>query len=310
MSNIAIGSVVAGVDGSGPSQAALDWAIDEATRRGLPLHLVHAQGIDDTIAAALINAPAWRGHGKQDLGEEPELNEVPVAPETYDDVLAASIDRARALAPRVRVSVEAPRDHPSQRLVGLSKRANCVVVGAQGHSLIRGLLLGSVSTQVAAHGRCPVVVVREPTVPVARLPRVVVGVDGSPVSIRAIEYAFEQASWRGVGLTAVHAWWLEYMHGVIVTTSSSKEWARLAEQQQVLVSESLVGWREKYPDVDVREHIVRSRPVAALLDHCADAELLVVGSRGRGGFGGLVMGSVSHAVLQRAQCPVAVVHPE
>jgi nucleotide-binding universal stress UspA family protein len=289
MSTIPRNSVVVAVDGSPASGAALDWAIDEAARRKLPLHLVHAFGVDYSMVAR----PALAPDGVS----------------VDDEILDAGLARAHSLAPALQVTAEADTGYPSPALVELSDRADTIVLGARGRGALRGALLGSVSLQVAMHARCPVVVVRELPKPGASLSRVVVGIDGSPTSERAIEYAFAQASLRGLGLTVVHAWWMEFVEGVIATTSSEEQWQRMGQEQQALVSESLAGWREKYPDVDVREHVIRSLPSDALIGESAGAELLVVGSRGRGGFRGLMMGSVSHDVLQHAHCPVAVVRP-
>jgi nucleotide-binding universal stress UspA family protein len=281
--------VVVGVDESPSSDAALDWAIDEASRRRLPLHLVHAFGVDYSMVAA------------------PAL--IPGATSVEDKVLDAGVARVRSLAPSVQVTAEADTGYPAHALVELSETADTVVLGARGRGALRGALLGSVSLQVATHARCPVVVVRELPAPGASVPRVVVGIDGSPTSERAIGYAFAQASSRGLGLTVVHAWWMEFVEGVITSTSSEEQWERMGQEQRVLVSEALAGWREKYPDVNVREHVVRSLPAEALVGESAGAELVVVGSRGRGGFAGLLLGSVSHSVMQHAHCPVAVVRP-
>jgi nucleotide-binding universal stress UspA family protein len=289
MSSIPVDSIVVAVDGSASSQAALDWAIDEAGRRTLPLHLLHAFGLD----YSMVPRPTLSADGTS----------------VDDELLEAGVARVRSLAPAVRVTAEAVTGDPAPALVELSGTADTIVLGARGRGAVRGALLGSVSLQVAMHARCPVVVVRELPRPSASVPRVVVGIDGSPTSERAIEYAFAQASLRGLGLTVVHAWWMEFVEGVIATTSSQEQWDRMGQEQQALVSESLAGWRDKYPDVDVRQHVVRSLPAEALIGESDDADLVVVGSRGRGGFSGLLLGSVSHSVMQHAHCPVAVVRP-
>jgi len=135
----------------------------------------------------------------------------------------------------------------------------------------------------------------------------VVGVDGVTDSQPAIAFAFDQASSRGTGLTVVHAW--ENEQPAFVRPIAKRIVARheVTRERELLLSETLAGWCEKYSDVPVRTSIVYSRPIAALLEHADGSELLVVGSRGRGGFSGLVLGSVSHAVLQHAASPVAVV---
>ena len=175
-------------------------------------------------------------------------------------------------------------------------------------SAARGVLMGSVSVQVAAHARCPVVVVRTTPPRAAAGAPVVVGVDGSALSTNAIAYAYEQASSRGVGLTVVHAWWLEHVEGASASATWDVVWQKFAQEEQSLVSQSLAGWEEKYPDVTVRRHSVRGLPVEALVRQSENACLVVLGTRGRGGFVGLVLGSVSQGVMHRAQCSVAIVH--
>ena len=168
--------------------------------------------------------------------------------------------------------------------------------------------MGSVSVQVAAHARCPVVIVHDTPAQAEAGAPVVVGVDGSEVSSSAIAYAYEQASSRGVGLTVVHAWWLDNIEDAAAAAIWTVDWQTFAEEEQALVAESLAGWEEKYPDVAVRRHSVRGLPVEALIRESKNACLVVVGTRGRGGFGGLLLGSVSQGVMHRAQCPVAIVH--
>jgi nucleotide-binding universal stress UspA family protein len=280
-------SVVVGVDGSPGSDAALDWAVDEAARRRLPLHLVHATNVDYLVAAAMLNP-----------GD---------APPAVDDLVEAAPDKVVAGWPELRVTAEASTGAAAHDLVARSEGAECVVVGAEGKSAVRGAL-GSVSLQVAMHARCPVVVVRTAEAGVAEGP-VVVGVDGSAISYEALGHAFERASLRGVPLTVVYAWWIEFVDGVVVTTPGSPQWRAVEERQRLTLAETMAGWRERHPDVTVDVHIEHSRPIDAITAASEGASLVVVGARGRGGFRGLLLGSVSHGVLHRAHCPVAVVRP-
>lgn len=156
------------------------------------------------------------------------------------------------------------------------------------------------------HASCGVVVVRAvgddaPAGPSAG--RIVVGTDGSLHSVRALRWAFDQAQERGVGVIAVRAWLSPTTYG---STFLVDEWRQLKKEAQEALAESLAPWREQFPGVDVVERSVPGEPATALIDESAGAELLVVGSHGRGGFGGLLLGSVSHAVLHHAHCPVAV----
>lgn len=281
------GTIVVGVDGSPDSEGALQWAVAEATRRRLPLHLLHATNIDYLVAAAMLN-PAD-------------------APDVPDDVVEAAQERALRLGPGLTVTAEASTGAAAHDLVEHSEGAEAVVVGAHGRGVVRESL-GSVSLQVAMHAKCPVVVVRgqqtgQPSGPV------VVGIDGSALSREALGYAFEQASLRGTRLVVILAWWIEFIDGVVVTSPGSPEWRRLEDQLRLTVAETMAGWEEKYPDVVVDERIEHARPADALSAASDGATLVVVGARGRGGFRGLVLGSVSHAVLHRSSSPVAVVRP-
>ncbi|HZX98508.1 MAG TPA: universal stress protein [Dermatophilaceae bacterium] len=283
------GSVVVGVDGSPSSESALRWAVAEAQRTRQTLHVVHA--LDNEVVLT----------DKQQLGTKE-------APASSDPVLTTAVDVVRTLAPEVQTVPHSVTGFAATTLVAASKIAGAVVVGSHGRSAIPTVLLGSVSQQVAIHSSCPVVVVRENVSPEgAASGHVVVGVDGSEASGPALAYAFAYAASTGSSLTAVHTWWWEPLEGVSLGEPWIGDWAQIASQEAALVSEVLAGCSEKYPDVPVRSHVVRGDPVVELLDQSHGARLLVVGSRGRGGFIGLLLGSVSRRILKRATGPVAVV---
>jgi nucleotide-binding universal stress UspA family protein len=283
------GTIVVGVDGSPTSDLALGWAVEEASRRRLPLHIIHAFSY---------------GYPMTDIGIGYAINGLR---ELADGVRQDAVARARRASPELVITWSEPAYRPATALVEASETADTVVLGARGMSAARGVFMGSVSVQVAAHARCPVVIVHDTPAQPAGAP-VVVGVDGSDVSSSAIAYAYEQASSRGVGLTVVHAWWLDHVEGAAASAIWTVDWQTFAAEEQALVGESLAGWQEKYPDVAVRRHSVRGLPVEALIRQGENACLVVVGTRGRGGFGGLLLGSVSQGVMHRASCPVAIVH--
>ena len=281
--------IIVGVDGHEPSQVALDWAIDEASMRGLPLELVYARPIYPRDPTAAYAGP-----------EVTDAHSV--------ELLRVAADHVRALAPRLAVITRAERGAALDVLVDASRRAALVVVGARGHGAFRSAFLGSTSVGVAAHARCPVAVVRAlPEVRPER-PGVVVGVDGSEVSTEAVGVAFAEADERQLPLTVVHSWFMPYQGRSVVAFDSEELRRQIAEDERVVAAESIAGWSEKYPDVKVRQHVLHDHPVAALVDHSLGAELVVVGCRGRGGFGGMMLGSVSQGVLHHAHCPVIVVH--
>lgn len=283
------GSVVVGVDGSPPGDAALRWAVSEARRTRQRLHVVHAQENEVVL------------NDKEQLGTKE-------APAGTDPVLTAASDLVEAMAPEVQLTLHCVTGFAPTTLTAASRLARTVVVGSHGRSALPTALLGSVSHQVAIHSSCPVVVVRENgTQGVDGPGKVIVGVDGSEASKPALAYAFAYASSTGSGLTAVHTWWWEPLEGVSLGEPWIGDWTQIATQEGSLVSEVLAGWAQKYPDVAVTSHVVRGDPVVELLEQSQGARLLVVGSRGRGGFIGLLLGSVSRRILKRATCPVAVV---
>ena len=195
---------------------------------------------------------------------------------------------------------------PVQVLREESERATLLVVGGRGTGGVLGLLLGSVAMSLAGHAACPVVVVREPAESSRILP-VVVGVDGSPYGEAAVAFAYEAASLRGAPLVAVHTWSDLLFDSRVAPVL---DWEAIETGEREVLAERLAGWSEKFPDVPVRRVVYRDRPAHSLLEEAAHAQLLVVGSHGRGQLGGLVLGSVSHAVLHRAPCPVAVVRAD
>jgi hypothetical protein len=178
-----------------------------------------------------------------------------------------------------------------------------LVVGCRGQGALRRGLLGSVSTGVVHHAMCPVAVIHDedPLMPHPSKAPVVVGVDGSPVSEKALAIAFEQASFRGVDLLAVHAW---SDSGIFEFPGA--DWSAQQQMGEEVLGERLSGWQERYPDVLVRRLVVPDRPADQLLEQGAAAQLLVVGSHGRGGFAGALLGSVSTTVVHGATMPVIV----
>jgi nucleotide-binding universal stress UspA family protein len=284
-------TVVAGVDGSECGLQAVRWAAAEALRRQLPVRLVAAH--------------AWPSGG---LVGDPGLG-VDYRAVLRDVVLghlATAAADARQVAPELDIEQVEVTGYPVPVLLGESAHAEIVVLGDRGLGGFTGLLIGSVAVEVTAHASCPVIVVRgsEPDRTGPRPEPVVVGVDGSPTSEAATAFAFEAASLRRVPLVAVHVW-----RDVLVdaTMAPLLDWDVIDSDEREVLAERLAGWTEKYPDVPVRRLVARDRPARALVEESGRAQLVVVGSRGRGGFHGLLLGSVSQALLHNAHCPVAVV---
>lgn len=190
-----------------------------------------------------------------------------------------------------------------------SAASSLVVLGSRGLGGFTGLLIGSTAGALAGRAHCPMVVVRG-TDDADRDGPVVVGVDGTSTGEAAIAFAVDEASARGVELIAVHSWSEPVNQNSFAAGALAVDYRLLAEEATVLLAERLAGWQEKYPDVHVTGEIVHDNPARALLDRAATAQFVVVGSRGRGGFRGLVLGSTSQHLLHHAPCPVAVVRTD
>jgi len=282
---MAVRPVVVGVDGSASAYRAVEWAVGEAHRRGVGLRLVRA--FSWTTADHPTGWVARYRDEMLDVSRRQVARAVRIAADTRPDVEAES-----------QVEIGAPIEVLSSE----ARRAQLLVLGDRGLGEVAGLVLGSVAVSLAARGACPVVVVRGERAG-ADGP-VVVGVDGSPVSEAALAFAFDAAAARGVDLVAVHAW---SPTAIDEELASLVEWDASAES--AVLAERLAGWGQKYPQVAVRRTVVRDGAVRALVTASAGAQLVVVGSRGRGNAAGLLLGSVSHGVLHGANCPVAVVRP-
>ncbi|QXJ22638.1 universal stress protein [Actinomadura graeca] len=286
--------IIVGVDGSEQSLAATRWAADEARRRNAALRVVYV------VTPWLFDVPvdpragavrAWLLKG----GEE---------------IVDRAVAAARENAPGAEVTGVQKGGHATEVLIDEARDALMLVAGTRGTGTLAGLALGSVSLQIASHARRPTVIVRE-VAPQESGPAsgggIVVGVDGSPGSAAALGFAFEEAAARGAGVRAVLAWTHPASAAPEELRPSAFDAEALAGEHERVLAEALAGWRERFPDVSVEREVVHQRTVRALADASAGADLLVVGSRGRGGFAGLLLGSVGRAMLHRAHCPVAVV---
>lgn len=284
--------VVVGVDGSPSSLDAVEVAAHEAALRGVGLRLVHAFGWPSMHVPP--GGPPWN----------PAVAGVR---ELVDDALTKAEERARKAVPQVEVTREVTVGEPLMVLEIESRTASLVVVGSRGLGAFGGVLLGSTAVHLTAHGRCPVLVVRgrpDPSGPV------LLAVDGSPAGEEAVGFAFAEASLRGVDLVALHVWntWSEPAYqGPVDPLDLIVDIERLRKEEQRLLDDAVRPWQERYPRSTVERRLVRSRVRPALIEASRDAQLVVAGARGRGGFTGLLLGSVSQALLHHAHCPVAVI---
>lgn len=290
--------IIIGIDGSPGSDAALKWAVQEATMRNVALTVVHAAAYVPDAAPKV----EWFG--------DPAPDELLQQLDTRaQQVLADAVQIVKDTGDhRLRIIHELSSQSPVPALVELSRKADLVVVGSRGQGLVKRMLLGSVSTGLVHHAHCPVAVIPSEVPPPVEGP-VVVGIDGSPASELATAIAFDEASWRGAELVALHAWTDAEVPAAANrdwTGTTRTSWSELQAAADETLAERLVGWRERYPDVVVRRVVVVNRPTQHLIEHAASAQLVVVGSHGRGGFSGMLLGSVSTAVVHAVRVPVIV----
>ncbi|WP_072691429.1 universal stress protein [Rhodococcus marinonascens] len=286
--------IIVGVDGSESASAAVAWAARTAAALSLPLHIV-----------TVVHMPAF-------YYSEPYLAES--FKEELEDTAKARLGSARLHAKQtvdepLDVTTERHEGKVSQTLIDLSASAHMVVLGSRGHGELTGLLVGSVTSAVAAHAQCPLVVVRGRTMdgrPPTEGP-IVVGVDGSENSRTALEMAFEQSAARSASLVAVNVWSDVSVQPSLGASPEDPLWSGIQTGEEVVLAERLAGFQERYPDVRVERVVARDRPVRVLSEFAEKAQLIVVGSRGRGGFRGMLLGSTSNALLHTADCPVMIV---
>jgi nucleotide-binding universal stress UspA family protein len=291
--------IVVGFDDSPASRRALMWALHTAEGRGAEVLLVNA---------AMTFPPILAGHWTYVASPREIATEAGAAALRAGSLLAAGI------APEVTVSTMLVEDSPAAGLLRVLDGAAMAVVGSRGLGGFTELLIGSTSLKLATHAPCPVVVVRDEAPGSESGPeagRIVVGVDDpEQTSSDALAFAFDEATSRRTGLTVLHVWQEPYFdlpgRGAPVPTHIQLE--EFQSGQRESLAAQLAGWQEKYPDVDVKLEVLIHNPAGALVAASTGAELLVLGSRGHGGPHSVMMlGSVTHAVLHHAHCPVAVV---
>ncbi len=287
----AVPTIVAAVDGSTVGYHAVEWAAAEAALHGYRLHVVISIG----IAGGLAPAPIMTEDDMSWLHLEAER------------VLVEAARMAGAAAPEQTpvITTEITAEPIVAHLIDRSPRARMIVVGSRGLGAIRRGILGSVCSSVTRHAHCPVTVVHSNSATDAEtaVKPVLVGVDGSDNSMPALELAFDEASRREVGLVVLHAW-SDRTSGL---DPAIVGWDSIHQSEDAVLAESLAGFSERYPEVKVRRVLVLDQPARSLLDQAENAQLVVVGSHGRGGFTGMLLGSTSAALTQSVECPITIV---
>lgn len=290
--------IVVGVDGSRASIAAVVWAARDAALHGVSLTIVHAIAPIPPASGVWGEVPIPDGYGPWRESE---------AKRVIDDGLHAVERSAPGIGP---VSVRSELVHGAivPTLVDFSSGADMLVVGSRGLNAASRAMLGSVSAGVVRRAHCPVAVIHDhgrTTAPSTHAP-VLVGIDGSAVSELAADIAFDEAARRGVEVVALHAWSDLAELGPPAMGWSPAQWLEVHDREDHVLAEWLAARQKRYPVVAVRRLVVGGRPGHALIENAETAQLVVVGSRGRGGFTGMLLGSVSRAVVNSVQTPVIV----
>ncbi|MFY1620234.1 universal stress protein [Micromonospora sp. WMMD736] len=273
--------ILVGYDGSTDASVALDWALDEAERSGQPVRLAY---IFEWLTVA-----SWVGPGVA-----PGIWPDDTARRQVDDLVRNAAADAAAAHPGLTVTGEVYDGPPALVLQERSTDAGMLVLGSRGHGGFAGLLAGSTAVSVAAHAHCPVIVVRDGTTH-GPADAVTVGVDTSEPSLVALGFAAERAAQRRVPLRVLHAW------------TPGPGGAAGTPDERAAVEEAVEPWRRTFPELELTVDLVAGSPAATLIEASRSAQLVVVGSRGRGGLAGMLLGSVSQQLIQHAGCPVAVV---
>lgn len=288
--------VVVGVDGSTSSLLAARWAADEARRRGLGLHVVHAflePIMGDGYVLSDSEDAAIEGAARHVLDE--------------------AVRSIAAAYPDLDVSSSLERADPRTALLAAAESAVLTVVGGKGRGRFADVIVGSVALAVAAHGRSPVVVIPPGVVldPAAGAGPILLGVSDSADCRAAVGFAFDEAAVRGAEVLATL---VVDDHSVPPFVRGS---ARAGSEQdrieRAVLTEQLAGWPEKYPDVTLQTAVLHGRSAAALVEHgqrlsgTGGPSMVVVGSRGRGGLTGMLLGSTGHALIAHSPWPVVIV---
>jgi nucleotide-binding universal stress UspA family protein len=282
--------IIVGVDGSEGAASALRWAVEEAALRGDAVEAVLAWGLLNQF-----HIPASKRDFDPHYGHEAAA-----------EALRWYVDEAVGQSHATRTTIN---DLPARALVDQATKvdADLLVVGGRHLGQLRSVILGSVAYGCLHTATCPVAVVREGMAHRrAEGGRVVVGVDGSDNARRALEWAVDEAARRGVPLEVVHSWHIPYVGGMYGPTISvdPAEFQQLARDELARVVASVDASALAEPPIQT---LVNGGPAEALLKAARSADLVVVGSRGLGGFTGLLLGSTSSQVVHHATCPVVVV---
>ncbi len=286
--------IIVGVDGSAPSIVALRWAAFEAGRRKAEI-----------IAVSCYSVPVY---GSPEGAVYPTPDDIDMFRESAAAIVGRAVDIVGEIDPTIVVNGVTAMAAAAIAISDSARQGDEIVVGATGHTGVIDGLLGSVAMSVVHRSHVPVIIV--PAKPVAEIgstmAKIVVGVDGSPSSLQALEWAYNEALVSGAELTAVHGWIYPYS-GELTSVSGPRTQMQLDAMEELKAGLESLGPRLNGGALHVHARLIEQTPAEALLEEAADADLVVVGSRGRGAVRSTLLGSVSRTVAHHATCPVAVI---
>jgi nucleotide-binding universal stress UspA family protein len=282
-------AIVVGTAGADSGKIAIAWAAREASLHRRPLHIVHVL--------------EWSPTEAREAGGSTYVERVWASSAAMTD---AATRQVRDVAPEVDVTADTLVGHPAARLLDIAHDAELMVLGFRGHGGFAGLRLGSVGQRVATHAACPVVVVRGRSVTDGPI---VAGVDDSPVADHVLDNAFAAAAVRAASLTVVRSFGPAGQRWAPAVRPSGIATLEQHAAEHALVEEQLAPWREKFPDVPVETLLTHDGIAASLVSASSSAQLVMVGSRGRGAIRGALLGSTGQHLLHHAECPVYVARP-
>ena len=297
-------SIVVAVDGSDTAYEAVRWAAGEAGKRDKALHIAACFVAPDT------SVPTFK------ISRFPRAalrNVVATLQQETDKTARVAHQIATQTTPDIAIAQTVKEGNPIEVLLEMSKTATMLVMGTRGLGRMSGIALGSVSTAVVNHAHCPVVAIRKDTATrgFSDSAPVVVGIDGSASSAHTAAMAFKEADARGARLIAVNTWVDSQIYSSFAALQAAEKYAQeMQQQQEALLAECLADLERHYPNVATSKVTSRDHPVNALIGQAAEAQLLVVGSHGRGGFMGMAIGSTASSLLRKTPCPLMVVRPQ
>nr|WP_042190964.1 universal stress protein [Kibdelosporangium sp. MJ126-NF4]CEL19745.1 Universal stress protein family [Kibdelosporangium sp. MJ126-NF4]CTQ96970.1 Universal stress protein family [Kibdelosporangium sp. MJ126-NF4] len=270
--------IVVGIDGGPGNDIALHWAIAEAAQRSVPLMVLHAD--EEWSTSVVRTGSVLEATSKS-------------ARKLVDDAVAV----VQAMNRDIHVSSVISPNHPADALISWATDASMLVLGNRGRSALSAAVRGSVGASVVAQARCPVIIAR--TMPPRSAP-VVVGVDGSPASKAAVAFAFGYAAQHMSGVRAVHVWHRSVLPGAGDLPAQRRAHLRV-------VTETLADAQQRHPNVPAWTVSTIGNAHEFLAEESMRAQLVVVGTHGRGARSGMLLGSVSQALLRNASSPLAVI---